>query len=197
ANRGDRRALGLESHHVTRDIQAQRSRRRVTGEGDAVSLLVFHIAGAVRRVGEPLAAAGARHPRQRLRVLHREGIEPGGVTLRGEDRQVAAGQRPVLGGGVMAAAQRGGWRGRSVWFWSPIESTVTGCALAFSHQATPPAARPSARTAATTFLMRLSAADTRARPRQGSRVRWPRRSRRARGVGTPRRDSVAPRRRRP
>src|SRR2546426_4766668 len=76
-DRRQRLALGLHPHHVTRDVQTQRSRRGVAGEGDAAGPFVLHVAGAVRGVAELVAAAGARHPGERVRVVDREGVEAG------------------------------------------------------------------------------------------------------------------------
>src|SRR3989442_56294 len=95
-DRRQRLALGLHPHHVPRDVQAQRSGRGMAGEGDVAGRLVLHVAGAVRGVAERAAAAGAEHPRERVRVVHREGVEPGGVALRREDRQATPGDRLVL-----------------------------------------------------------------------------------------------------
>src|SRR5713226_6580901 len=93
ADLGERLALGLQAHHVTRDVQAERSGRRVARERDAALRLGLHVAGPVRAVPEAAAAAGARHPLERVPVLGGEGVEASQLALLGEDREPAARQR--------------------------------------------------------------------------------------------------------
>src|SRR5215813_4064752 len=89
-------AFRLEAHHVTRDVQTERSGCGVAGERDLVAPLGLDVAGAVGGVAEPLAAARARDGREGVPVLEREGIEPRRVSLRGEDQELAARDRLVL-----------------------------------------------------------------------------------------------------
>src|SRR5262245_31303534 len=96
ADRRRRLAFRLETHHVTRDVQTERSGGGVAGERDLFAPLGFHVAGAIGGVAEPLAAAGARDDREGVPVLEREGVELPRVCLRGKDRELAASDRLVL-----------------------------------------------------------------------------------------------------
>src|SRR5262245_13027084 len=96
ADRRRRLAFGLEAHHVTRDVQTQRSGGAVAGEGDLVAPLGLHVTGAVRGVAKPLAAAGARDGRKGIPVLEREGVELRRVSLYGEGGELATRDRLVL-----------------------------------------------------------------------------------------------------
>src|SRR3989449_360047 len=93
ADRDERLALGLHAHHVTRDVHAERSGGGVTRELNPPRLLRLDVAGAVRGVTQALATAGARHPRERVRVFDGEAIEPRYLFLRGKDRQPAVRER--------------------------------------------------------------------------------------------------------
>src|SRR4029453_11523400 len=95
-DRRRRLALGLEAHHVTRDVQTERSGGGVAGERDLVAPLGLHVAGAVGGGAEPLAAASARDGREGVPVLEREGIELRRVSLRGEGGELAANDLLVL-----------------------------------------------------------------------------------------------------
>src|SRR5207237_4121794 len=72
ADLGERLALGLQAHHVTRDVEAERSGRGVARERDVALGLGLHVAGPVRAVTEVGAAARARHPTKRVRVRRSE-----------------------------------------------------------------------------------------------------------------------------
>src|SRR5262245_39650211 len=96
ADRRLRLAIGLPAHHVTRDVQTERSGGGVAGERDLVAPLGLHVTGAVRGVAEPLAAAGTRDEREGIPVLQREGVELRPISLRGEGGKLATCNGRVL-----------------------------------------------------------------------------------------------------
>src|SRR5262249_4217822 len=75
-------------HHVPRDVHADLSGGRVTGERSLVAALGFDVAGAVRRVAKVDAAARALDAGERFGMIGREAIEGRHVPTGREDREL-------------------------------------------------------------------------------------------------------------